>query len=147
MKNLIVIFGRSMVAKSLAVGTLAVGMLISAMDYCDAGRGGGRGGGGGGGRGGGGGHFGGGGGFSGGAHINNGFHHRPSGGGDHRPVEVSAVVPMSTTPFLGPAAITGRAAAAITIGPAMAVTITDPVEVRAVMATTITSGGITQATA
>ena len=75
-----------MVAKSLAVGALAVGMLISAMDYCDAGRGGGRGGGGGGGRGGGGGHFGGGGGFSGGAHINNGFHHRPSGGGNyHRP--------------------------------------------------------------
>jgi len=74
--------GLRTIAKSLAVSALGLGML--AIDYCDAGRGGG--GRGGGGRGGGGGgHFGGGG-YGGGAHVSNGFHHRPSGGGNyHRP--------------------------------------------------------------
>jgi hypothetical protein len=56
------IYGLGTIAKGLAVSVVAMGMLALAIDYCDAGRGGGRGGGG---------HFGGGG-YSGGAHINNG---------------------------------------------------------------------------
>ena len=72
------------VVRWLAASALSVAVLILAIDYCDAGRGGG-GGGRGGGHFGGGGHVGGGG-YGGRAQISNGFHHRPPGGGSyHRP--------------------------------------------------------------
>src|SRR5512145_1972601 len=76
MRTIIQFQSRTLV-RYLALGALSAAVLALAIDQCDAGRGGGRGGGGG---------FRGGGGFGGGARVSNGFHHRPSGGGSyHRP--------------------------------------------------------------